>query len=230
MRTKKLRPTIDPVPDLVRQIAIPAGTGMLFQTLFNVVDTWYAGLLSTEALAALAVSFPVFFLVIALMIGIGVGASALTANAIGAEDSSRARRLFGQALLLAVFAGALVAVYGLVAAEPLFRLAGTSGETLALAKTYLLPILLASAFFLLNGVCNGFLSAQGDAKSFRNAVIAGSLLNVALNPLLMFGLGPLPAFGVLGIALSTILIQAMQFAYLWHRARKSEIGERFSRC
>ncbi len=228
MSASSLRLTTDPIPGLIRKIAIPAGTGMLFQTLFNVVDTWYAGLISTEALAALAVSFPVFFLVIALMIGIGVGASALISNAIGAGEPSRACRLFGQALLLAVLAGGAVAIYGLLAADPLFRLAGTSGEALTLAKAYLLPILLASAFFLLNGVCNGFLSAQGNSRAYRNALIFGCLLNVALNPLFMFGLGPMPGFGVLGIAMATILIQALQFAYLWKRARQSELGALFT--
>lgn len=228
MTAKAISPTADPIPGLVRRIAIPAGTGMLFQTLFNVVDTWYAGLISTEALAALGVSFPVFFLVIALMIGIGVGASALIANAIGADDRPRACRLFGQALSLSLLAGLAVALYGLFAAEYLFRLAGTSGEALDLAKTYLLPILLASAFFLLNGVCNGFLSAQGDSRTYRNALIAGCSLNVLLNPLFMFGLGPMPGFGVLGIAFSTILIQALQFAYLFREARRSDIGERFT--
>ncbi|MEM8947798.1 MAG: MATE family efflux transporter [Pseudomonadota bacterium] len=228
MSASNLRPTVDPIPSLIRRIAVPAGIGMLFNTLFNVVDTWYAGLISTEALAALAVSFPVFFLVIALMIGIGVGASALISNAIGAGEPSRACRLYGQALLLAVLAGGAVAVYGLFAAEGLFRLAGISGETLALAKTYLVPVLMASAFFLLNGVCNGFLSAQGDSKSYRNALIFGCALNVALNPLFMFGFGPIPGLGVLGIAVSTILIQALQLAYLWNRAGRSELGALFS--
>ena len=114
MSATDLRPTEDPVPGLIRRIALPAGTGMLFQTLFNVVDTFYAGLISTEALAALAVSFPVFFIVIALVVGIGHGASALIANAIGEGAPAHACRLWGQALLLAVITGGLVAVYGLL--------------------------------------------------------------------------------------------------------------------
>ncbi|MDH3659462.1 MAG: MATE family efflux transporter, partial [Alphaproteobacteria bacterium] len=227
MSTTALRPTIDSIPALIRRIAIPAGTGMLFQTLFNVVDTWYAGLISTEALAALAVSFPVFFIVIALMIGIGHGAAALIANAIGEEAPAHACRLWGQALLLAVITGGLVALYGLLFADPLFRLAGTQGESLALARAYLVPILLFAFVFLLNAACNGLLTAQGDARSFRNALIAGAILNVFLNPILMFGLGPLPALGVLGIAVSTIIIQALQFAYLWHRCRRSDLGRHF---
>ena len=201
---------------------------MVFQTLFNVIDTWFAGLISTEALAALAVSFPVYFLVIALMIGIGSGSSALIANAIGADKPRRACRLFGQALLLALFAGLLVALYGILFSDPLFRFAGIEGEALAYAKIYLLPILLTSSFFLLNGVCNGFLSAQGDTRPFRNALIFGACLNVVLNPLFIFGVGPIPGLGVLGIALSTIMIQAMQFAYLWFQARRSELGRLFT--
>ena len=228
MSAGALRATSDPVPGLIRKIAVPAGTGMLFQTFFNVVDTWYAGLISTQALAALAISFPVFFIVIALMVGIGFGASALIANAIGAEDRRLASRLFGQAILLALIAGVIVAIYGLLAADPLFRLAGAIDETLALAKLYLVPILLASGLFLLVGVCNGFLSAQGDSKTYRNALVGGSLLNVALNPLFMFGIGPIPGLGVLGIAISTILIQGLQLVYLWRQALQSELGSCFS--
>jgi putative MATE family efflux protein len=223
-----LRPTIDPLPGLIRQIAVPAGTGMLFHTFFNVVDTWYAGLISTEALAALAVSFPIFFLIIALVVGLGHGASALVAHAIGEDEPERACRLWGQALLLAAFTGLIVALYGLFAAEPLFLLIGAKGESLVLAKSYLVPILLFAFVFLLNAVCNGLLSATGDTRSYRNALIAGAALNVALNPLFMFGIGPLPGLGISGIAVSTILIQMIEFGYLWHRCRNNMLGARFS--
>lgn len=227
MSSTYLRPTVDPIPRLVRQIALPASTGMVFQTLFNVIDTWFAGLISTEALAALAVSFPVYFLVIALMIGIGSGSSALIANAIGTGDKKQACRLFGQAILVALFAGMVVALYGVFFADQLFRFAGVQGEALDLAKIYLLPILMTSSFILLNGVCNGFLSAQGDTRSFRNALIFGTVLNAALNPIFIFGLGPLPALGVFGIALSTIMIQALQCAYLLTRAKRNDLGRIF---
>ena len=227
MSASALRPTTDPIPGLIRRIAIPAGTGMLFQTLFNVVDTWYAGLISTEALAALAVSFPVFFVIIALIIGVGHGASALIANAVGEGKPDHACRLWGQALLLAVITGGLVAIYGLFFADPLLRLAGTRGESLELARTYLLPILSFAIVFLLNAACNGLLSAQGETYSYRNALIAGAVLNVFFNPLFMFGIGPLPGLGLLGIAVSTIVIQCLQLVYLWHRCRRSDLARHF---
>ncbi|NJO36699.1 MAG: MATE family efflux transporter, partial [Rhizobiales bacterium] len=136
-------------------------------------------------------------------------------------------RLFGQALLLAVITGGLVALYGLLAADALFRLAGMEGVSLELARRYLVPILVFSFIFLVNAACNGMLTAQGDARSFRNALIAGALLNIVLNPLFMFGLGPIPALGVLGIAVSTILIQFLECLYLWRRCRQSELGRHF---
>lgn len=219
-----VRPTLDPIPGLIRRIAIPAGTGMLFHTLFNVIDTWYAGLISTQALAALAVSFPVYFLVIALVVGIGQGASALIANALGADDPDQARRLFGQALTLSLGAGALVAVYGLFASDPLFRLMGSVGESLSLARTYLVPILAFAFIFLANAVLNGLLSAMGDTRPYRDALIGGACLNVLFNPLFMYGLGPLPGLGLLGIAIATIVIQFLEFAYLWHRCRATPIA------
>ena len=221
-------PTKGPIPALILQLALPAGIGMFFQTLFNVVDTFFAGLLSPTALTALGASFPIFFLIIALMVGIGQATTALIANALGAEDEVRARRIFGQALILSLGSGLAVGVVGHFAAEPLFQLMGARGESLALGKAYLVPLLAAAPLFTLNAVTNAPLTAQGDARSNRNALIAGTILNCGLNPLFMFGVGPLPGLGVLGIALSTIMVQAIQLLYLRHRLARSPLGRGLS--
>jgi len=218
--------TTAPLGALIRGIAIPAGTGLLFQTLFNVVDSFWAGFISTAALTALGASFPVFFMLIVLSVGIGSAAQALIANRLGREDEEGARRLFGQALLMTLIAGALTAAYGLIAAEPLLRFLGTSGESLEAGTAYLVPILVFGVVFLLNQGLNGWLTAQGDSKSFRNALTFGALLNIGADPLFMFGVPALgiPGMGVAGIAVATILIQLMQLAYLLHRARLSPMG------
>jgi len=78
--------TKDPVPKLIKQLAIPASVGFFFNTMYNVVDTYFAGQLSTDALAALSVSFPVFFILIAVSSGISQGATAILSNSLGAED------------------------------------------------------------------------------------------------------------------------------------------------
>ncbi len=224
--TGRGRLTTAPLGALIRGIAIPAGTGLLFQTLFNVVDSFWAGFISTAALTALGASFPVFFMLIVLSVGIGSAAQALIANRLGREDEEGARRLFGQALLMTLIAGALTAAYGLIAAEPLLRFLGTSGESLEAGTAYLVPILVFGVVFLLNQGLNGWLTAQGDSKSFRNALTFGALLNIGADPLFMFGVPALgiPGMGVAGIAVATILIQLMQLAYLLHRARLSPMG------
>src|ERR1700680_3438273 len=81
-----------PIPRLIRSLAVPTSVGFFFNTMFNVVDTFYGGLVSTQALAALHRSFPVFFLIIAIGAGISSGATALIAHAIGAGEEAEARR------------------------------------------------------------------------------------------------------------------------------------------
>ena len=78
--------TTKPIPGLIAQLAIPASIGMFFNTMFNVVDTYFSGLISTEAIAALSLSFPVFFIILAIGFGISTGTTALIANALGAGD------------------------------------------------------------------------------------------------------------------------------------------------
>ena len=104
------------IPKLVRQIAIPASVGMFFNTMYNVVDTFWAGQLSPEALAALSLSLIPFIGLLAVGIGLGQGASALISNALGAGDDDQASRLMAQALSLAFVVSAVVVAIGLVVA------------------------------------------------------------------------------------------------------------------
>ena len=91
--------TKDPINSLIRQIAIPASIGFFFNTMYNVVDTWYASIaFSTDGQAALTYSFPIFIIILAMSSGLGTSINVLVSNAIGEEDMSRARRYVGQAL------------------------------------------------------------------------------------------------------------------------------------
>ena len=97
--------TSDPIVQLTWRIAVPASVGMFFNTMFNVVDTLCAGWLSTDALAALSLSFPLFFLFIAIGSGLAQGTTALIANFLGAGDIDHANKVFAQSLLFALVAG-----------------------------------------------------------------------------------------------------------------------------
>lgn len=214
--------TTDPILTLTWKIALPLSVGMFFNTMFNVVDTLCAGWLGTEALAALSLSFPVFFTVFAFGSGISQGTTALLANALGAGRPAEARQVFAQAVVFALAAAVLLSVAGLLAAPWLFTLLGAQGGYLDTALAYMNVILAGGVFMLLPMVLNSALSATGESRFYRNFLILGFLANVVLNPVLMLGWLGLPALGVAGIALATVLVQAGGVAYLWKKARAAE--------
>jgi putative MATE family efflux protein len=213
----------DPIPRLIRQIALPASIGFFFNTMYNIVDTFFAGLHSTDALAALAASFPIFFIIIALGSGIGQGATALIANAVGEDDLDRAHRVSLQAVSFGVLFSIVLTLFGLVSAPVLFRFLGAEDRYLSLALAYMNTILLGTVFFLLQSSLNATLNALGDTRTFRNVLVVGSVLNVGLDPWFMFGGWGLPAMGIRGIALATVLIQAGASVYLLYRVRHTRI-------
>ncbi len=216
------------IPKLVRQIAIPASVGMFFNTMYNVVDTFWAGQLSPEALAALSLSLIPFIGLLAVGIGLGQGASALISNALGAEDDDQASRLMAQALSLAFAVSAVVVAIGLVVTPLLYRGMGASGEYLELSLDYMNWLIYGSGAFIFAFVINSGLNAQGDTKSYRNALICGFFANVILDPLFLFGWGPFPALGLEGIAISTVLIELGVVTYLSVKLLTSKLGENLS--
>lgn len=208
----------------MRAIALPAGLGFLFNTLFNLVGSFYAGRWSTDALAALALSFPVFFLIIAASAGFSQATTALVANALGAGRPDDARRLLGQAISMAVALGLTLGLVGEVAAEAAMRLLQAPAAAGTLAVAYLQPVLWAAPAFLLNSCAYAALSSQGDTRTFRDVAAAGALSSAAVIPALMYGWGPLPALGFGGIAAATVVIQVAEASYFWFRVRRSPLG------
>jgi putative MATE family efflux protein len=212
-----------PIPLLIRQLAIPTSVGFFFNTMFNVVDTWYAGMISTLAQAGLAISFPVFFIILSVGMGIGTGTTALIANALGRHDEREARMYARQAITFGFLLSLLLSAVGYLVVPYLFRFMNASGEYLQLALDYMNVILISTVTFLLNGILNGILSSRGDARSYRNVLVVGSILNIGFDPLLLFGWGPIPAMGIQGIALSTVLIQAAGLLYMGYRVSRTEL-------
>jgi putative MATE family efflux protein len=209
--------TTAPISRLIRQLAVPACTGILFNTLYNVVDTWYAGLISTEAIASLTISFPVFFIIIAVAHGLGTGTTALVAHELGSGNRDQAELFLMQAILLALLVSILVTLTGWALAPNLFGRLGATGTYLDTALAYMNPIYAGTVFFVFSALLNGPLAASGDTVSYRNTLVVGCLLNIALDPWFIYGGFGLPPMGVFGIALATVLIQAGSAAYLLSR-------------
>lgn len=220
--------TSAPIPQLIRRLAIPAGTGFFFNTMFNVVDTWYGGQLSTKALAAMSLSFPVFFLILAIGSGVSSGATTLVGNALGGKNHEEARRYLSQSLSFALIHALILTAVGLTLAPRIFMLMGASGEYLALSLSYMNVIFAGSPFFLLNFVMNAILNSHGNTIVYRNFLIVGFFLNLILDPLFMYGWGGFPALGLAGVALSTVFIQCLGNFYLFRQLSKTGSMPSFS--
>jgi putative MATE family efflux protein len=213
--------TSAPIPQLIRRLAIPAGTGFFFNTMFNVVDTWYGGRLSTNALAAMSLSFPVFFLILAVGSGVSNGATTMIGNALGRKDHEEARRYLSQSLSFALIHALFLTAIGLLLAPRIFMLMGARGEYLSLALSYMNVIFAGSTFFLLNYVMNAILNAHGNTLAYRNFLIGGFTLNLILDPWFMYGGAGVPALGLSGVALATVFIQCLGVCYLFSQLSKT---------
>jgi putative MATE family efflux protein len=215
--------TRKPIPGLIRTIAVPASIGFFFNTMYNIVDTYYGGQLSTDALAALSLSFPVFFMIIALGSGIATGTTALISNSIGEGNRGKASEYIGQAISFTMLIGIVMTVVGLLISPGLFKILGARDQYLDLGLSYMNIILLGTVFFLLIYTFNAILNAQGDARTFRNYLIGGFFLNIILDPLFMYGGFGIPEMGLPGVAWATVLIQFLGTLYVGFRAAVSEI-------
>ncbi len=220
---QKLYLTSRPVGELLRKIAIPSMTGSLFQTLFNIVDTFYAGKISPEAIAALAKSFPLYFLIISAGIGIVAGCNSLIANSLGSNNKIAASIYSYNTLIYAFFVSILITFLGIFFSNDLLSFMGSSGQAIALAREYTDIIFYGTIIFLILTSFNAILYSQGDTKTYRNVLFFGLIANIILNPIFIFGLFFIPAFGIAGLAISTILIQFIGCIYLYTRVNKTEL-------
>lgn len=213
--------TTKPIPGLIAKLAIPASIGMFFNTMYNVVDTYFSGLISTEAIAALSLSFPVFFVILAIGFGISTGATALIANTLGAGDENKAQLYAIQSVSFTFILSMALMLVGLASAPFLFGFLGARGTYLAISLSYINIIFYGLVFFSLTFVLNAILTAQGDTKSFRNVLVIGFFLNLLLDPWFIYGGLGMPALGLAGVAWATILIQLFSSLFMGMRVMRS---------
>jgi len=214
--------TTGSIPGHFRAMAVPTAIGMVFTTLYNVVDVYYAGMLSTEAQAGLAISFQVFFVLIAVGFGLSSALGALVGNALGAKSGDETL-IASQGIGFAVIVSVLGMVLGLLFAPALIALISEPGAYRDAANRYLGLLIFAAPAFLIAYAANGILTAQGDTKSMQYANIAAFFANLVLNPMFIFGLGGWEGIGFNGIALSTLVSQAGVMVFILWRVFASEV-------
>ena len=217
--------TKDPIWFLLRKVTIPASVGSLFQTFYNLVDTWFAGKISAEAIGAIAKSFPIYFTIIAVGVGIGAATNAMIGNAIGEKKERVASMYIAQSLIFALVISVLVTIFGLNASNFLLGVMGSDVSGIALTREYLDIIFYGTFIVLIQISLNGTLNAQGDTKSYRNVLIFSFFLNIFLNPLFIWGYGVIPAFGIAGLAIATVISQLIGTIYLAYKVNNCKIRE-----
>lgn len=201
----------------LKRLAIPASTGFLFNTMYNVVDTFWAGRLSTDSLAALSINFPMYMLMMSLGVGFSSAAGALISNALGSGNSRASRTYLSKiitiSLMFFIAAGSILYIF----LDDIFILLNAEGAVLSGAVSYAGILILGMPVINMAYVFSAALSARGDTKSYRNVLIAGFLINIGLDPLFMYVLQMNEA----GVALATVTIQILSSFYLFTRIKKA---------
>ena len=217
--------TKDPIWFLLRRVTIPASVGSLFQTFYNLVDTWFAGKISAEAIGAIAKSFPIYFTIIAVGVGIGAATNTLIGNSIGERNERTASLYIAQSLIFALVVSIIVTLFGLNVSNFLLGVMGSDADGIILTRKYLDIIFYGTFIVLIQISLNGTLNAQGDTKSYRNVLIFSFFLNIFLNPLFIWGYGFIPGFGIAGLAIATVISQLIGTIYLAYKVNKCKIRE-----
>ncbi|HAM90478.1 MAG TPA: MATE family efflux transporter [Rhodobacteraceae bacterium] len=216
--------TTGPMALHFRTLAIPAAFGMLFTTLYNVVDVYYAGLLSTDAQAGLAIGYQAFFILMAVGFGLSSALSTLVSNAKGSGDAAEAQRYVVQGLAFGGVITASCMVIGWFLGPELIVLVSEPGAYRDAAMGYFYWLIFALPGFLLAYGGNGILQAHGDSRSMQRALMAAFIANIGLNPLFMFGLpGVWSGMGFNGIAAATIISQTGVMVYILVRIFQLEV-------
>ena len=204
------------------KLSLPAIIGYFFHTMFNVTDTFFAGVISTEALAALSLSASIFFMILAIAIGMSEALTSLVGNALGEKDIAKAQHITQNSIVFASLLSMFLTIFGILSVPYLVSALGDPSYITETLK-YINVILYATFFFIASFFFNALLNATGDMVSFRNILIFTAFLNILLDYVFIYHFG----FGVDGIALATIISEFITMAYLFYKLNKTKLWSGF---
>ncbi|MCF7858121.1 MAG: MATE family efflux transporter [Candidatus Cloacimonetes bacterium] len=205
-----------PIGKTLARMTVAMTLGMVGMVAFNLADTFFVGKLGTDQLASLSFTFPVVLVISSIALGLGFGASAVISRAIGEGDHHKVQRLTTDSLLLALLIVISFVVIGLFTIKPLFKTLGASPQLLPYIVTYMKIWYLGMPFVVVPMVGNNAIRATGDAKTPSIIMLIAFGINVILDPMLIFGIGPFPELGIKGAALATVFSRFTTFSVaLW---------------
>lgn len=193
-----------PILKLLVTMSLPAIISMLIQSMYNVVDSIFVGRIGEKALTAVSLAFPMQMLIIALAVGTGIGMNSLIARSLGAKDNQKANKVASYGIILGVMSGAIFAILGLCIAKPFFKFFTDDVEVVKMGSTYLRIIMLFSIGVFIQIIIEKIFQGSGNMLYPMLTQIMGAVINIALDPIFIFGLFGVPAMGVKGAAIATV--------------------------
>ena len=175
------------------------------------IDTWFLGQVGDRALAAYSFGFPILMIVTSVAIGLGAGTSSVVARALGSDDHARARRLSTDSLILSLIIAIVCAVVGMLTIDPLFAMLGAPADMMPMIRPFMMILYSAVPFIMLGMVGTASMRATGDTLLAGKLMIAAAILNIALDPIFIFGFGPIPEMGLNGAAIAGLLSRGAFF-------------------
>lgn len=191
------------------RLSLPMIGGMVAMIIFNLTDTFFVSRLGTDALAAMGFTFPVVMTVGALSTGMAQGAGSILARAMGRGNQQLMKRVTTDGLLLAIVIVILVSGLGLLTVEPFFRLLGAEGVALELLQKYMTVWFAGALVVVMPPIGDSSMRALGDMVRPFIVMLVCAVMNIILDPILIFGLFGFPEMGISGAALATVISRSV---------------------
>lgn len=204
-----------PIPKLITSMSLPVIFSMLVQALYNVVDSIFVSRIGEDALTALSLAFPIQIIIVAAFVGLGVGISSLIARKLGAKDEIGAVQAAEHGVLIAAVLYLFIALFGFFGVQYIFKYFTDSQSVINYSITYTRIILIFSFGSMFNQAGRSIFRGTGDMVRPMIAQLIGAVLNIILDPIMIFGYFGFPALGVKGAAIATVTAQSVAMIYIW---------------
>ena len=211
MDEPKARLTEGPIGKHLIDMTVPVLFGITMMMAQGLIDTWFLGMVGDRELAAFGFGFPILMIVTSVAIGLGAGTSSVVARAIGAGDMRRARRLASDSLLLSFMITFAICIVGILTIDPLFRLLGAPEDMLPMIRSFMTILYAGVPFVVVGMVGMASMRATGDTRLPSMLMVIAAVLNVILDPIFIFGFGPIPRMGLDGAATAALMARGVVF-------------------
>ena len=211
MESPKAKLTEGSVARHLVNMTVPMLLGISTMMAQGLIDAWFLGKVGDRALAAFSFGFPILMIITSVAIGLSAGTSSVVARAIGAQNFRRASRLTTDSLILSFLITGTLGLLGILTIEPLFLLLGAPPDMIPMIRSFMTILYSGIPFMVVGMVATGSMRATGDTVLPGKLMIAAALLNIVLDPIFIFGLGPIPAMGLDGAATAALLARGAMF-------------------